>query len=84
MSIYTIDETNLETHGLWDIAEFTKDFTYTLPHNKMEWLDMLLDRANSMYQRDKNHPSVTMWSLGNESGGWKCQDVCYDYLKKIN
>ena len=68
---YVIDETNLETHGLWDIAEFTKDFTYTLPHNKMEWLDMLLDRANSMYQRDKNHSSIVIWSCGNEAFGGK-------------
>ena len=37
-----------------------------------------------MYGRDKNHPSITMWSLGNESGGYKCQDVCYEYLKNAN
>ena len=37
-----------------------------------------------MYQRDKNHPCITMWSLGNESGGYECRDVCYSFLKKEN
>ena len=46
--IYMIDETNLESHGSWDTAEFTKDYTHVVPHNKPEWLDMMLDRANSM------------------------------------
>ena len=69
--IYMIDETNLESHGSWDIAEFTKDYTYVVPHDKPEWLDMMLDRANSMYQRDKNHPAILIWSCGNESFGGK-------------
>ena len=69
--LYMIDETNLESHGSWDVAEFTKDFTYTVPHDKPEWLDMMLDRANSMYQRDKNHPAILIWSCGNESFGGK-------------
>ena len=69
--IYMIDETNLESHGSWDVAEFTKDYTHVVPHNKPEWLDMMLDRANSMYQRDKNHPAILIWSCGNESFGGK-------------
>ena len=69
--IYMLDETNLESHGSWDIAEFTKDYTYVVPHDKPEWLDMLLDRANSMYQRDKNHAAILIWSCGNESFGGK-------------
>ena len=69
--IYMIDETNLESHGSWDTAEFTKDYTYVVPHDKPEWLDMMLDRANSMYQRDKNHPAILIWSCGNESFGGK-------------
>ena len=69
--IYMIDETNLESHGSWDVAEFTKDDTYIVPHNKPEWLAMMLDRANSMYQRDKNHPAILIWSCGNESYGGK-------------
>ena len=69
--IYMIDETNLESHGSWDTAEFTKDYTYVVPHDKQEWLDMMLDRANSMYQRDKNHAAILIWSCGNESFGGK-------------
>ncbi len=69
--LYLIDETNLESHGSWDVAERTKDYTYIVPHDKPEWLDMMLDRANSMYQRDKNHPSILIWSCGNESFGGK-------------
>ena len=69
--IYMIDETNLESHGSWDVAEFTKDYTYIVPHDKPEWLEMMLDRANSMYQRDKNHAAILIWSCGNESFGGK-------------
>ena len=69
--LYLIDETNLESHGSWDVAERTGDYTYIVPHDKPEWLGMMLDRANSMYQRDKNHPSILIWSCGNESFGGK-------------
>ena len=69
--LYLIDETNLESHGSWDLAELTGDETWVVPHNKPEWLDMMLDRANSMYQRDKNHPAILIWSCGNESYGGK-------------
>ena len=69
--IYMIDETNLESHGSWDTAEFTKDYTDVVPHDKPEWLGMMLDRAKSMYQRDKNHAAILIWSCGNESFGGK-------------
>ncbi|MBE5704793.1 MAG: DUF4981 domain-containing protein [Ruminococcus sp.] len=69
--IYMIAENNLESHGTWDIAEFTGDHTDIVPHNKPEWLGMMLDRVNSMYQRDKNHPAILIWSCGNESFGGK-------------
>ena len=68
---YMIAENNLESHGSWDIAEFTKDYTDVVPYDKPEWLGMMLDRVNSMYQRDKNHPAILIWSCGNESFGGK-------------
>ena len=71
LGLYMIDETNLESHGSWDTAQATGDYDYIVPNNKPEWLDMVLDRANSMYQRDKNHPSILIWSCGNESYGGK-------------
>ena len=69
--LYMIAENNLESHGSWDVAELTGDYTDIVPHNKPEWLDMMLDRVNSMYQRDKNHPAILIWSCGNESFGGK-------------
>ena len=70
--LYMIAENNLESHGSWDVAELTGDYTdIVVPHNKPEWLGMMLDRVNSMYQRDKNHPAILIWSCGNESFGGK-------------
>lgn len=69
--LYLIAENNLESHGSWDIAEFSGDWTDVVPCDKPEWLPMMLDRVNSMYQRDKNHPSILIWSCGNESFGGK-------------
>lgn len=70
--IYMIAECNLESHGSWDIsAEQTGDFSKVVPCDRPEWMDMMLDRVNSMYQRDKNHPAILIWSCGNESFGGK-------------
>lgn len=68
---YLIDETNLESHGSWDCGNRKKGYADVVPHDKPEWLDMMLDRANSMYQRDRNHPCILIWSCGNESFGGK-------------
>ena len=66
--LYVIDETNLETHGMWDsIARGINPLSATIPGDRPEYREMVLDRARSMYERDKNHPSILLWSLGNES-----------------
>lgn len=66
--IYLIDETNLETHGSWQkMGEVEPG--WVIPGSRPEWLDIILDRASSMLERDKNHPSVLIWSCGNESFG---------------
>ena len=70
--IYVIDEMNLETHGANEI----------IPQNKPEWTDCLLDRARSMYERDKNHPCILMWSLGNEAGSGSNFMILHDYFKE--
>ncbi len=70
--LYMIDETNLESHGSWDpYARGMGDWDFIVPNDKDEWMDAMLDRANSMYQRDKNHPAILIWSCGNESFGGK-------------
>ncbi|GGD46681.1 glycoside hydrolase family 2 TIM barrel-domain containing protein [Paenibacillus nasutitermitis] len=66
--LYVIDETNLETHGSWSYHQEEFSAT-TVPASRPEWTANVLDRANSMLQRDKNHPSIMIWSLGNESFG---------------
>ncbi|PAD76578.1 glycoside hydrolase family 2 TIM barrel-domain containing protein [Paenibacillus campinasensis] len=65
--LYVIDEVNLETHGTWRYGQ--KEEEGAIPGSKPEWLDNVLDRSKSMYERDKNHPSIVIWSLGNESFG---------------
>jgi beta-galactosidase len=56
--IYVIDEANLESHGARD----------SVPASDPRWTNNCLDRMKSMVERDKNHPCVLIWSLGNEAG----------------
>ncbi|MCF0215279.1 MAG: carbohydrate-binding protein [Fibrobacteraceae bacterium] len=58
MGIYVLDETNLETHGAWD----------KVPKSDDNWRPAAIERISAMIQRDKNHPSIILWSLGNEAG----------------
>ena len=68
--LYLIDECNMETHGMWDmVGRGVWPIEKALPGDRQERKDLLLDRVNSMYQRDKNHPSIIIWSCGNESFG---------------
>ncbi|MBQ1189241.1 MAG: DUF4981 domain-containing protein [Lachnospiraceae bacterium] len=68
--LYMIAETNMESHGSWE--EYMRggnDWDFIVPCDREEWFGAMLDRANSTYQRDKNHPSILIWSCGNESFG---------------
>ena len=68
--LYMIAENNLESHGSWEAyGRGTTDEDFIVPNNHEEWQGMMLDRVNSCYQRDKNHPSILIWSCGNESYG---------------
>lgn len=80
--LYAVDEADIETHGFYAVPYST--YNPNRLSNDVKWASHYLDRVKRMYERDKNHPCVTMWSLGNESGGYKCQDVCYDFLKSVN
>ena len=79
--LYMIAENNLESHGSWDAASHglvPEDII--VPGDNMDWEPMMLDRVNSCYQRDKNHPAILIWSVGNESYGGK---VIFDMSEKF-
>ena len=82
--LYMIDETNLEAHGIWTRKENGLSEEEIIPGNKEEWLPMLLDRAASMYERDKNHPSILIWSCGNESYGGKDIYEMSQYFRRVD
>ena len=65
--IYMIDETNLETHGSWTIPGDVETPETAIPGSNPIWEGPCVDRIASMIGRDRNHPSVLIWSLGNES-----------------
>lgn len=81
--IYVIDETNLETHGLWHYHQKEEE-DFNVPGSKACWTAAVLDRANSMFQRDKNHPSVLIWSLGNESFGGENFIKMHDFFRSVD
>ena len=64
--IYMIDETNLESHGSWQKLGAVEP-SWNVPGSLPEWKDCVVDRARSMFERDKNHAAVLIWSCGNES-----------------
>lgn len=72
--LYVIDEANIESHPLANSEE-------TQIGNDLSWLPAHLDRVKRMYHRDKNHPSIIIWSLGNEAGHGDIFRQCYQWLK---
>lgn len=71
--IYVWDEANVESHAQgYDENSLAK---------KPEWLNPILDRIYNMYKRDRNHPCVIAWSLGNECGNGYCFEEAYRFLK---
>lgn len=76
--LYVVDEADIETHGLYHLG-----CEGTAISNDLKWAKHYMDRVRRMYYRDRNHAAITMWSLGNEAEGYKCQDKCYKMLKEI-
>ncbi|MBE6757093.1 MAG: DUF4981 domain-containing protein [Ruminococcaceae bacterium] len=84
MGFYVIDEADIETHGFtgrcagagWDDAENPQDWPNQIP----AWRKAFIERAERMVERDKNHPCVIMWSLGNESGYGDNQRAMADWI----
>ena len=77
--IYLIDETNMETHGCWDRGQTPEEW---VPGDREEWLPAVLDRGRSMMARDFNHPSILIWSCGNESHGGKVPWLLSEQFRK--
>ncbi len=80
--IYVVDEANIETHGMGSVPYF-KD---TIPHPAYhpEWYAAHVDRITRMVERDKNHPCIIGWSLGNECGNGIVFHDEYKRLKKYD
>ena len=73
--LFVCDEADIETHGF----QVDNDWGFITDHP--DWKDAFVDRAVLMYQRDKNHPSIIFWSLGNESGWGRNHVAMSDYLR---
>jgi beta-galactosidase len=73
--LYVIDEANIESHGWhqWDEQTLAKN---------PAWLSAHLNRTKRMVERDKNHPSIIIWSLGNEAGDGKNFETTYNWIKE--
>ncbi|MEG2513876.1 MAG: glycoside hydrolase family 2 TIM barrel-domain containing protein, partial [Bacteroidaceae bacterium] len=73
--LYMIDEANVESHGMgYGEASLAKDTS---------WLPAHMDRTVRMYERSKNHPSIVIWSLGNEAGNGINFEKTYDWMKSV-
>jgi len=75
--IYVIDEANIESHELWTGGKIYLD-------EKPEWRQAFITRGTAMVARDKNHPSIVMWSMGNETGNGTAFDVMYNAMKTLD
>jgi len=75
--LYVVDEANVESHG------YGYDHDKTLG-NKPEWMAHHVDRVQRMFERDKNFPSIVIWSLGNEAGDGVNLGAAYHYLKAVD
>ena len=75
IGIYVVDEADIECHGFGV-------YTYPMPlTDDEEWSEAYLDRGAKMLERDKNHPSVIIWSVGNESGAGINHKKLIEYFK---
>lgn len=74
--IYLIGEANIESHELWEKGRYIADWP--------EWKNAFVSRGIAMVERDKNHPSVLLWSMGNETGLGRNFDSMYVAMKRID
>jgi beta-galactosidase len=81
--LYLVDEANIETHEMGSTWRGFEGFdTEPHPAYRDEWKPAHLDRHRRLVERDKNHPSVIIWSLGNECGNGPVFYEAYDWIKE--
>lgn len=73
LGMYVVDEANIETHGMTPMSRLSDD---------QDWASAYLERLSRMVRRDHYHPSIIIWSLGNESGYGVNHDLMYAWIKK--
>ncbi len=76
--LYVVDEADLETHGFEPVGDWSQ------LANDPVWKEAFVERAERMVLRDRNHPSVILWSLGNESGYGKNHDAMAAAIRKLD
>jgi beta-galactosidase len=74
--LYAVDEANVESHELWEKKVYIAD--------DPAWTGAFVARGVAMVERDKNHPSVVFWSMGNETGLGRSFDAMYAAMKKVD
>jgi beta-galactosidase len=80
LGLWILDEADLECHGLGVIGGNAEKFASDNP----DWEEAYVDRARQLVQRDKNHPSIILWSLGNEAFYGRNHQAMYDYIKSVD
>ncbi len=79
--LYVVDEANVEVHGMGASLQGRFDTTVH-PAYLPQWAPMFMDREQRLVERDKNHPSVILWSMGNECGNGKVFHDAYNWIKQ--
>ena len=83
--IYVLDENNMESHGSWDAyLRGLVGMDEVVPGDNPRFQAMLLDRVRSIYERDKNHACVVIWSIGNESFGGTVPLAMADLFRSLD
>ena len=75
LGLYVVDEANIETHGMFPMGRLASD---------PQWTGAFMSRYTQMVERDKNHPSIIIWSLGNECGHGANHDAMYAWSKSFD
>lgn len=78
--LYVVNEANVEIHGMGVVHNHPDTTNHPAYHPA--WYDAILDREKALVERDKNHPSVIIWSLGNEAGNGENFKSAYRWIKE--